>query len=126
MSYRRRLIPDHVTHFRKSNHRWATRLALGIAVAGLAICVGYLLRPRNRPPLPNVEVVVAVDSLGQYDSDGKVVTLDSLERQLRAVQASGRPVRLVIRADRQVVFAPVAELLSLCSRVGVESKLEAH
>lgn len=66
------------------------------------------------------ELVVDIDSDGQFVLNGNDVSLEELETELvRAVASNPVHQSVVIRADRRVEFQAVVSVMDLCNRTGV-------
>jgi len=74
-------------------------------------------RPVQTPAKPAV-VTIAAD--GQLHWDGRALTLEELEVQVRALAAVRPDAELHIEADRAVAYDAVAQVLAAAARAGVE------
>ncbi len=66
------------------------------------------------------EMVIDIDSEGQFYMAGKATDLEELQVLLEAA-ASNNPTNqtVIIRADRATAFQPVVSVMDVCNRAGV-------
>lgn len=66
------------------------------------------------------EIVVDIDSDGNFYLAGRPTELDELERLMQAsVQNNPTNQTAVIRADKDTSFQPVVSVMDVCNRVGI-------
>ncbi len=68
---------------------------------------------------PTKPVVVAIGADGQLHWDGRVLTLEALETEARALALARPDAELHIEADRVVAYDAVAQVLAAAARAGV-------
>jgi biopolymer transport protein TolR len=79
-----------------------------------------LPKTEQTEPAPDPHVaILSVDAEGRPLLDDRPVPLDSLEAELRALQARDPEVGIQLQADRAAVFDAVAKVMASAQRSGV-------
>lgn len=95
--------------------------AAGVAIDGALDPARLTDAIRLVPPVPaprrTLEIVVGRD--GQVRSEGQVINAEVLRRMLHTeATAQGVPPFVLVRADRQCLFGPIAAVLAVCREAG--------
>ena len=80
----------------------------------------------NLPGTASPTVVVAVDESGQFYFENQVIGQDRLKERLQgAVQETGQPLTLVVRADKKVALKELMPLWVLARSAGIKEIIQA-
>jgi biopolymer transport protein TolR len=75
----------------------------------------------DAPPLPSAEdqMTLSITAEGSYYINEREFTLDELQQKLAALSKVNPDQEVFLRADGQVPYEKVAELMSVCTLAGI-------